>query len=440
MGTPTPNPVSTRLERIAQLAKQGPTMAFRTLAHHIDHDLLREAFRRVRKDGASGVDGQTAADFEANLEENLQSLIDRMHTGRYRAPPVRRVHIPKGNGETRPLGIPTFEDKVLQKAVTMVLEAIYEQDFLGCSYGFRPNRSAHHALASFRGQAMSMNGCWVLEVDLRKFFDTVVHKHLKELLSRRVRDGVLVRLIHKWLKAGVMENGNLRFLSSGTPQGGVISPLLANVYLHYVLDEWFAREVQPRLRGRSFMVRYADDFVMGFADEQDARRVMEVLAKRCGKYGLELHPEKTRLIDFRRPQRTRDDDDGFRPGTFDLLGFTHHWGKSRTGVTVIKQKTMQNRFARGLHGITEWCRRNRHTPVAYQHAALCRKLTGHYGYYGLPGNWEALSNFFFRVTQIWRRWLNRRSHRPAMPWARFTKLLRHYRLPRPKTRPLPVIV
>lgn len=252
---------------------------------------------------AVGVDGQTAAEYERDLEANLLSLLDRAKSGTYRAPPVRRVHIPKGGSttETRPIGIPTLEDKILQRAVAMLLEPIYEQDFHDCSHGFRPGRSAHRALDALWKQTMLSRGGWVVEVEIRKFFDTLDHRHLRELVGKRVRDGVLLRLIGKWLKAGVMEEGVVSYPDSGTPQGGVISPMLSNIYLHYVLDEWFEREVKPRLKGRAHLIRYADDFVIGFTDEQDARRVMEVLPRRFGRYGLSLHPDKTRLVPFRQP-------------------------------------------------------------------------------------------------------------------------------------------
>ena len=256
--------VCTKLERIAELARQAPTMVLTTLAHHIDLDWMRVAYRRTRKDGAPGVDRQTAEQYAEQLEDNLRSLLERAKAGTYRAPPVRRVHIPKGNGETRPIGIPTFEDKILQRAVAMVLEAVYEQDFLDCSYGFRPRRSAHRALASLWDEAMEMAGGWIIEVDIRKFFDTVDRQHLMEVLRRRVRDGVLLRLISKWLHAGVQEDGSLSYPEAGTPQGGVISPILANIYLHEVLDTWFERDVRPRLRGRARLIRYADDAVLLF--------------------------------------------------------------------------------------------------------------------------------------------------------------------------------
>ena len=258
-GTSSPKDISTKLQQIAELARRTPT-ALTTLAHHIDIEFLREAYRRTRKDGAAGVDGETAATYAKNLDENLRSLLDRLKSGTYRAPPVRRVHIPKGDGsKTRPIGIPTFEDKVLQRAVTMVLEEIYEQEFLDCSYGFRPARSAHHALQALWHGLMKMHGGWVLEIDIEAFFDTLVHEHLRTFLDRRVRDGVLRRTINKWLKAGVLEATELRYVEAGTPQGGVISPLLANVYLHEVLDTWFETELKPRLRGHAFLIRYADD-------------------------------------------------------------------------------------------------------------------------------------------------------------------------------------
>lgn len=417
------------------LAKEAPEMAFTSLAHHIDIDWLREAFKRTRKDGASGVDGQTAKQYEERLEENLRSLLDRAKSGTYRAPPVRRVHIPKGSGsETRPIGIPTFEDKVLQRAVAMVLEAIYEQDFRDCSYGFRPSRSAHQALDSLWQQTMAMRGGWVVELDIRKFFDTLDHAHLRTILGRRVRDGVLVRLIGKWLHAGVLEAGELSYPQAGTPQGGVISPLLANIYLHDVLDVWFEQVVKPRMRGRAFLIRYADDAVMVFSDEVDARRVMDALPKRFGKYGLALHPDKTRLILFRpsAPHKDRLGKGGdAEPGSFDLLGFTHYWGWSRRGNAVIQRKTAKGRFRRALQRITEWCREVRHRPIPEQHEQLVRKLRGHYGYYGITGNRYALSRFLFEVERIWRKWLSTRSWRARRNWDWFRGLLRRHPLPTP---------
>ena len=428
--------VFTKQQRIAELARQSPEMGFTSLAYHIDLIWMLEAFHRTRKDGAVGVDGQDGEDYRANLLRNLQSLLNRAKSGTYQAPPVRRAYIAKAGSATekRPLGIPTFEDKVLQRAVVMVLEALYEQDFKDCSYGFRPGRSAHQALASLRQQMTAMGGGWVVDVDIRKFFDTIDHGNLRDFLKRRIRDGVLLRLIGKWLNAGVLEDGCVTYPEEGSPQGGVISPMLANIFLHYVLDEWFEREVQPRLKGQSFLIRYADDFVMGFSHEGDARRVLAVLPKRLAKYGLTIHPEKTRLVPFERPDHGPTPPDAKRrepPGTFDLLGFTHFWARSRRGAWVVKQKTSDSRFSRALKSISQWCRFNRHHPVTAQHHTLCQKLRGHFAYYGITGNSVALSRFRWFVTAIWRKWLSRRRRQGTIPWAQFYRLMGRYPLPPP---------
>lgn len=429
--------VFTKQQRIAELAKRAPQMGFTSLAYLMDIDWLKTAFYRTRKDGAPGVDGQTWSDYERNLEANLQSLLDRAKSGTYQAPPVRRVHIPKAGSasETRPIGIPTLEDKVLQRAIVMLLEPIYEQDFDSGSYGFRPGRSAHDALEDLWKRTMDVGGGWILEVDIRKFFDTLDHAHLREFLRLRVRDGVLKRLIGKWLKAGVLEKGSVSYPTAGSPQGGVISPLLANVFLHYVLDVWFRREVAPRLHGRAHLIRYADDFVIVFTHEEDARRVMEVLPKRFGKYGLVLHPDKTRLIPFRRPphkanggQANRND----QPGTFDLLGFTHYWGRTRRGGWAVMRKTASKRLSRAVRSIAEWCRDHRHRPVCEQHAILSQKVRGHYAYYGITGNARALAWFLCAVHRAWRKWLDRRNRNREMTWERFNRLLKRYRLPPPR--------
>ncbi len=429
---PNSDHVSTQQQRIATLAKQDPQRAFTSLNHYLNLPWLLEAFRCTRKDGAAGVDGQTWHGYAVNLEENLLSLLDRAKSGTYRAPPVRRVHIPKGTGsETRPIGIPTLEDKVLQRAVVMILEAIYEQDFHPGSYGFRPGRSAHQALDSLWTQTMKTGGGFILEVDIRKFFDCLDHGHLREFLQQRVRDGVLLRLIGKWLSAGVLESGCLSYPQTGSPQGGVVSPILANVFLHYVLDTWFVRDVQPRMRGRTFLIRYADDFVMGFTREDDARRVMDVLPKRFGKYGLTIHPDKTRLVPFRRPPHTSPQGEvsGDSPGTFDLLGFCHFWARSRKGTWVVKRKTSASRFSRAVRTTAQWCRLHRHDPVQDQHATLSQKLRGHYAYYGITGNSTALSRFREEVLHVWRKWLMRRKRGGRRPWTWFNRVLARYPLP-----------
>jgi group II intron reverse transcriptase/maturase len=422
--------VSTKLERIAKLAREIRGATLKTLAHHIDVNWLREAYRRTRKDGAPGVDGVSAEQYAEHLEENLQSLLDRAKSGRYRAPPVRRVHIPKGDGtDTRPIGIPTFEDKVLQRAVAMVIGEVYEQEFHDFSYGFRPGRSAHQALQTLRTAAWQMKGGWLVEVDIKQFFDTVDHAHLREILGRRIGDGVLLRLIGKWLNAGILEGQVLSRPDDGTPQGGVISPLLANIYLHEVLDDWFVREVRPKLAGEAAMVRYADDVAVLFARKQDAERFLEALPKRFGKYGLTLHPDKTRLVPFQRPDRVGPDEEG--PGTFDLLGFTHVWAVSRKGFWVVKQRTAQDRFSRALRRLRAWCRWHRHDPLEAQHRALTQKLEGHYAYYGITSNGDGIKNFFCQAERAWHAALARRSQR-GFSWKKMARLLKRWPLPKPR--------
>lgn len=425
--------ISTRLHRIAELARGAPDMAIVTLAHHVDLVWMYEAYRRTRKDGAVGCDEVTAAEYAAGLDHNLRSLLERFKSGQYFAPPVRRVQIPKGDGsKTRPIGIPTFEDKVLQRAVLMVLEAVYEQDFKDFSYGFRPDRSAHQALASLWSRLMEVRGGWVLEADISSFFDTLGHGTLRSFLDRRVRDGVIRKAIDKWLKAGVLEAGELRRLESGTPQGGVISPLLANIYLHEVLDRWFVEEVQPCMRGPAHLIRYADDFVIVFANESDARRVMAALPRRFAKYGLALHPDKTRLIAFSRTQGLTTGKDGGKPPTFDFLGLTHYWGRSRKGSLVVKRKTARKRQTRALKRVSLWCKRNRHLRVDQQHGYLSAVLLGHYGYFGITGNNRALGAYWHQVKRIWHVWLRRRSQRHRLTWEGFARLLKRYPLPPPK--------
>jgi len=429
-GTSRPRIIYPQLQRVATLASEAPTMVMTTLAHHIDSDLLREAYRLIRKDGAAGIDGVTAADYEVNLEDNLDDLLRRFKTGQYRAPAVRRVYIPKAGGKRRPIGIPTLEDKVLQKAVSMVMESVYEQDFMECSYGFRPGRSAHQALDALWKGLMGMGGGVVIEVDIEDFFGTLDRHHLETFLDQRIRDGVIRRTIGKWFNAGVMEDGHHSKPEKGTPQGGNISPILANVYLHHVLDVWFAQEVLPRLRGKAFLVRYADDCVIVCEREDDASKIMAVLPKRCGKYGLQLHHDKTRMLTFRPP--SLGSGSGVRPGTFDFLGFTHHWGQSRQGRWVVKRRTAKDRLAQSVKAISEWCRLHRHDPVKTQAHELGRKLRGHYGYYGITGNARALSNFHHQVCRKWYGWLRRRSQQRTLTWEQFHRLRLRHPLPPPR--------
>lgn len=424
-GTRRPESISTRRQRIAELAAREPKIQFTTLAHHVDKTWLEEAWALTRKDGATGIDGVTADEYAENLDEKLGVLEDRVKAFQWRAPPVRRAYIPKADGSERPLGVPTIEDKVLQRAFVMLLEPIYEHDFLDCSYGFRPGRNTHQALNALREGLRAMGGGWVLEVDLRSFFDTLDHKILRDLVSERVRDGVVNRMIGKWLNAGVMEGGSVHRSDRGTPQGGVISPLLANVYLHHAVDTWFEADVKPRMSGRAFMVRYADDFVMAFEHENDARRVQAVLPRRLERFKLTLHPEKTRLVYFGKPGSNAPP-----PGTFDFLGFTMYWGKARSGWQVIRWKTSRKRLNKTLEAFNDWCRRNRHRPLPEQQVALNRRLMGHYAYFGLTMNRRALQTVYQQVVRLWRKWLDRRSQRGRMPWVRFAEVLARHPLAR----------
>jgi RNA-directed DNA polymerase len=433
MGTSSLNDISTRQEKIAQQTRRAPSMVWTTLAHHIDVEWMHEAYRRTRKDAAVGVDGVTAQAYEAALTANLTGLLSQFKTGSYRAPPVRRVHLPKegSHDKTRPIGIPTLADKILQRAVLMALQPVYEQEFLECSYGFRPGRGAHQALEALWKELMDIRGGWVIDLDIQNFFDTMSRDHLRSFLDRRVRDGVIRRVIGKWLNAGVMEDGAVWYPDAGTPQGGVISPLLSNLYLHEVLDRWFEHTVKPRLRGRAFLVRYADDAVLGFEHEEDARRVMSVLAKRFDRYGLTLHPEKTRLVEFQSPERREaaTEDGAHTNHSFDMLGFTHFWARSRKGRWIVKRKTAKARLRRAVKRMAQWCREHRHMPVFEQHAAINRKLRGHYAYYGVTGNARALARFLRLTERAWCKWLDRRNHRARITWPRFRQLLRRYPLP-----------
>jgi group II intron reverse transcriptase/maturase len=402
--------VYTKQQRIAEIARQRPQERLTALNHYLDIDWLAEAYQRVRRKGAPGVDGQTVADYGKELERNLPDLLNRAKSGRYQAPPVKRVHIPKGNGETRPIGMPTTEDKILQRAVVMLLEPIYEEQFYSFSHGFRPGHSAHQALDDLWQQATGLGVNWVLEVDIRKYFDSVDRKRLLEIVGERIGDGVVLRLLSKWLHAGVMEEGQLHYSEAGTPQGGVVSPLLSNIYLHEVFDRWFAEVVKGRMKGRVFAVRYADDLVIGFTHRSDAERIYRVIFKRFEKYGLKLHPEKTQLVAFGRPgSRGPEGQEAEEPGTFDFLGLTHYWGKARQGYWVIKRKTAASRLKRSLKAVGDWCREHRHLGLREQHGTLVKKLTGHYAYYGLTGNAPSLNQMRTGVIRLWRKWVRRRS-------------------------------
>ena len=415
----------TKQQWIAEQAREHPARVFTSLHHVIDIDWMHEAYRRTRKDGAAGIDGVTAADYERDLGANVESLLDRIKSGRYQAPPVRRHYIPKADGRKRPLGIPTLEDKVAQRAILMLLEPIYEAEFLPCSYGFRPGRSAHDALESLRSGIMGEGHRWVIDADITEYFDSIEHGHLRSILDLRIKDGVIRRMIDKWLKAGVLEENIVKRSTTGAPQGGVLSPMLANIFLHHVLDEWFEREVKPRLRGSCRLVRFADDCVATFTDCADGKRMLAVLGKRLGRYGLVLHATKTRFVDF-RPQR-RHGHEAHR--TFDFLGFTHVWGRSRRGKSVVRQVTAKSRYARAVKMVHDWCRRNRHAPIAQQQEHLARIIRGHCNYYGLTGNGKRLGWFRHQVIRSWRKWLSRRHRAGRLNWDRMNELLKRHPLP-----------
>jgi group II intron reverse transcriptase/maturase len=413
--------MGTQLQWIAERALD-PEYVFTTLAHRLDEALLRHAYALTRKSGAPGVDGETAEEYGADLDRNLKGLHERLRRGQYRAPHVRRAWIPKAKGERRPIGVPTFEDKVVQRAVLLLLEPIYEADFYDFSYGFRRGRRAHDALKALRDAVMEGGIRWIVDADIEGFFDHLDHGTLRELLRKRVNDRGILRLIGRWLKAGILEGDLLSHPDRGTPQGGVISPLLANLYLHHVLDVWFSEVVRPRLRGRAVLIRFGDDFVVGFEFEADARRFLEVLPKRLARFELSLHPEKTRLIEF-APRRG---------ATFDFLGFTHYWGKSRKGFWVVKRRTSRKRLARFLRDLNRWCRWNRHAPIEWQYELLCRKLRGHYGYYSVRCNMRSLEVVHDQARETWRKWLCRRSQKARMGWDRYAARMERFVLPPPR--------
>jgi len=396
----------------------------------MDVEFLREAYRLTRKDSAAGIDGVTAREYAESLEENLRSLHERLRSGRYKAPPVERAWLEKVDGGKRPIGKPTFEDKIVQRAVVMLLGGIYEQEFYGLSYGFREGRSAHQALQELRRTCERMNIGWIVDADVSGCFDNLDHGLLRAFIKQRVNDGGILRLIGKWLNAGVLEEGILTYPGKGTPQGGVISPMLANIFLHHVLDEWFVKEVKPRMKGRCFLIRFADDFVIGCEVEGDARRILEVLAKRFGRFGLTIHSEKTVLIRFRKPESNGESGGG--NGTFDFLGFTHYWTRSRRGAWVIKRRTARKRLRRATKSLWQWCRGNRHRPLKEQHRVLCHKLRGHFQYYAIRGNSGRLETIFMHAKKAWRYWLSRRSNKSYISWEKFERVLLTYPLPRPR--------
>jgi RNA-directed DNA polymerase len=428
----TSESMSPGLLRVATRARREPQGQFHSLAHLIDVDALRRAYAGQRRQAAAGIDGVTKEEYGQDLESNLQDLHQRLRTMRWRHQPLRRVHIPKEGkpGRTRPIGISCFEDKLVQGALGEVLAAVYEQDFRDCSYGFRRGRSAHDALRALNRVCMRGEVNWVLEADIEAFFDSVSWTQLRAVLHQRIPDGSITRLVGKCMHAGVLDGAEFTPPECGTPQGSALSPVLGNLFLHYALDRWFEDEIRPRLRGTATLIRYADDFVIGFERQDDAQRVEAVLARRMARYGLRLQADKTRLIPFARP--SRDQTSGKGPGSFDLLGFTCYWRRARTGCWVLAYKTKRGRRQRAMQAVYEWCRRHRHRPVAEQHAGLCARLRGHYNYFGVNGNVGCLAQLAAHARRAWHKWLNRRSQRSRLTWERFEDLCLDYPLPRPR--------
>ena len=420
--------MSPELRKVADRARTEPAGRFHSLAHLIDVSSLERAYHRLRKGAAVGVDGITKEAYGQGLKDRLTDLHVRLKSQRWRHQPIRRVTIPKEQGKTRPIGVSTTEDKIVQDAVREVLETIYEQDFLNCSYGFRPKRSAHDALRALNRAAFHGEVNWIVEADIVSFFDSLDRNQLKEMLGERIADGALLGLVGKCLHVGVLDGAEYTEPEVGTAQGSVLSPLLGNVYLHHVLDRWFEREVKPRLGGKATLVRYADDFVIAFERRDDAERVMTVLPKRMGRYGLALHADKTRLVPFVRPTGIG----GKGPGTFDFLGFTLYWRRTRKGRWQMWCKTRRARLRRAIAAVAEYCRRHRHLPVKDQHAALVRRLRGHYNYFGVNGNARSLNSLAKGTARVWFLWLRRRGQKHRLTRERFKALLQ--RLPLPEAR------
>jgi group II intron reverse transcriptase/maturase len=396
----------------------------------INGPMLYRCWQRIRKNAAYGVDKVSAEEYGKHLTGNIRQLVDRLKRKSYRARLIRRHYIPKGNGKMRPLGIPVVEDKLLQLAVVEILQAIYEQDFLRCSYGYRPRLGALDAVDKLTIKLQFGRYGRVVEADIKGFFDNIDHERLLKMLAERIDDKALLQLIGKWLKAGVLDtNGAVIHPAAGTPQGGIVSPILANIYLHYCLDEWFQHVVKKHCRGEACLIRYADDFVCAFEREGDAERFYQVLGKRLEKFGLELSAEKTRVIAFDRGQSKQEG--------FEFLGFEFRWGQDRQGKAHVKRRTSRKKLRSSLDRFTEWCRQKRHCPVKDWFKELKPKLQGYYNYYGVSGNYASLQQFFGEAMQILRKWLNRRSQRKSYSWEGFRQLIEHFQVPRPRIRPRP---
>ena len=430
-GAKTLDDMSPGLLRVMERARRDPHERQFSLAHLIDVEALRRVYGRIRKDAAVGVDGVTKEQYGQDLEEKLTDLHERLRAMKYRHQPIRRVHIPKDKNRKRPIGISCLEDKIVQGALTEILGAIYEQDFLDGSFGFRPKRSAHDALKALYRAVRQGRANVIFESDVNSFFDTVHRRTMLEMLEERIADKSFMRLVGKCLHVGVLDGQVFTRPEDGTAQGSIISPMLGNIYLHNVLDKWFEEQVKPRLWGEATLIRYCDDFIICFERMDDAKRVERVLHKRFEKYHLSLHPEKTRLIDFRRPPL--DQTGGKGPGSFDFLGFTMYWRRNRKGPGWhLSSKTRSARLSQTVQNIYDLCRRQRHEPVAVQHKALVSRIRGHFGYFGVNENQKCLKSLVYWSKRAWHKWLNRRSQRASLNWKRFLDLYKDYPFPNPK--------
>ncbi len=415
---------------IKMLAMKNPEMVFTSLAHRIDLSLLSKAFSEIKRNDSTGVDEVTARKYAGNLDENLYNLHQRLLRGQYVATPVKRVWIEKEGGKKRPIGIPVLEDKIVQKAVCIILDPIFDVNFHSFSHGFRKEYGQQTALKELRKQCIDLNINWIVDADVSEYFGNIDHLHLKEAIKKRVNDGGILRLIGKWLNAGVMEAGMVTYPEKGTTQGGVISPLLANIFLHNVLDDWYVKEIKPQLMGRNFIIRFADDFIIGCELKSDAERLMKILPERFKEFGLTLHPEKTKLVPFIKPPKSKKSGKG--SGTFDFLGFTFYWSRTRQGYWIINKKTIGKRLSLYLRGLWKWCKKNRHLPLKVQHLKLHQKLRGYYQYFGVRGNYYALRVVFKYAEKSWRFWLSRRSHKGYISWEKFATIRAKFPLPIPR--------
>jgi len=426
-------PTRIKLALLSQRARQEPHWVFTSLAHLLNVEFLRECYRSLGKEKAGGIDGRSWQEYGEQLDANLADLVARLKAKRYQPLPAQRVYIPKNEHEKRPLGLPALEDKIVQKGIARILEAIYEADFCDCSYGFRPQRSCHQALKAVDEAIMGKSVNYVIEADIKGFFDHVSHDGMMQFLQVRVRDSSLLLLVRRFLTAGYMESGPWHPTDEGTPQGGNLSPLLANIFLHYVLDLWFERKVKPTVGGTCELVRYADDFVCLVQHRQDAEELEKLLRERFAKFGLTLHPEKTRTISFGRSERENARREGRRPNTFDFLGFTHYAGRSRKGTFLLGRKTNRKKFRKACHEIVTWLKQVRNERSLYEiWVELAAKLQGHYCYYGVSGNYRMIQKFGYVVIRAVQKWLNRRSQRKSFTWKRLNDYLKHYPLPRPR--------